>query len=293
MATDIKTISGKVYTDGIEEETLDNGVEIDGVILKDDSVTATNFIGDGSMLTNLPVSADDQTAAEVPSTVTGGIEATNVDAAIAELEAEKAPLASPTFTGNVTASSLVSSEYPAGNYLRFVSNNCTQLSGATFLGLKINNADKLVVLSDKIYSTVPIGIGSTSPSADLDIVGSFQYEDGNEAVGKVLTSDVDGNATWETPIAGSGNQTAAEVPSTVTGGIEATNVDAAIAELEAEKAPLSLVISAQATADNAEALANQADSAASSAQSLANSAYGEAQQAQSQASSAYGSAQQA
>ena len=41
-----------------------------------------------------------------------------------------------------------------------------------------------------------IGIGTNSPSAKLDLVGTFQYEDGNSGFGKILTSDGDGNATW-------------------------------------------------------------------------------------------------
>lgn len=45
---------------------------------------------------------DDQTAAEVPFSATGTVSATDVQAAIAEVDSEKAPLASPTFTGTVT-----------------------------------------------------------------------------------------------------------------------------------------------------------------------------------------------
>ncbi|HEU0017756.1 MAG TPA: hypothetical protein VFQ31_05305 [Methyloceanibacter sp.] len=47
-------------------------------------------------------------ASNIPSTPSGDIAATNVDAAIAELAGEKAPKASPTFTGLVTAPALVS-----------------------------------------------------------------------------------------------------------------------------------------------------------------------------------------
>jgi hypothetical protein len=46
-------------------------------------------------------STDDQTAAEVVSTTTGAIVATDVDSAIAELEAEKLALAGGTMTGNI------------------------------------------------------------------------------------------------------------------------------------------------------------------------------------------------
>jgi hypothetical protein len=49
---------------------------------------------------------DDQTAAEVPNTPAGSIAATDVQAALNELDTEKAPLASPTFTGTVTAGTL-------------------------------------------------------------------------------------------------------------------------------------------------------------------------------------------
>lgn len=62
------------------------------------------YATDGTSL-ELPLTSfgtDDQTATEVPFTPTGNIASTNVQAAIAELDTEKAPLASPTFSGTVT-----------------------------------------------------------------------------------------------------------------------------------------------------------------------------------------------
>lgn len=44
-----------------------------------------------------------------------------------------------------------------------------------------------------------LGINNTAPSANLDIIGTLQYEDGNEAAGYVLQSDAAGNATWVDP----------------------------------------------------------------------------------------------
>lgn len=44
-----------------------------------------------------------------------------------------------------------------------------------------------------------LGINNNSPSATLDVIGSMQYEDGNESVGFVLASDASGNATWTDP----------------------------------------------------------------------------------------------
>lgn len=44
-----------------------------------------------------------------------------------------------------------------------------------------------------------LGINNTSPDANLDIVGTMQFVDGNESAGYVLTSDATGNATWADP----------------------------------------------------------------------------------------------
>lgn len=43
-----------------------------------------------------------------------------------------------------------------------------------------------------------VGIGTIIPEATLDLVGTFQYTDGNQGSGKFLQSDTDGNASWET-----------------------------------------------------------------------------------------------
>lgn len=44
-----------------------------------------------------------------------------------------------------------------------------------------------------------VGIGTDSPSANLDVEGSFQYIDGNQTAGMVLASDANGNASWADP----------------------------------------------------------------------------------------------
>jgi len=48
-----------------------------------------------------------------------------------------------------------------------------------------------------------IGINNFAPVAKLDIVGTVKIVDGTEGAGKVLTSDVDGLASWQLPTAGS------------------------------------------------------------------------------------------
>ncbi len=50
-----------------------------------------------------------------------------------------------------------------------------------------------------------IGIGLDNPSAQLDINGQLRIRGGSPATGKVLTSNADGLATWETPSGGGGS----------------------------------------------------------------------------------------
>lgn len=46
-------------------------------------------------------------------------------------------------------------------------------------------------------SSVNVGIGTTTPADRLHVVGSIRMVDGNQAAGKVLTSDANGTATWQ------------------------------------------------------------------------------------------------
>jgi hypothetical protein len=48
-------------------------------------------------------------------------------------------------------------------------------------------------------STGNVGINTTSPTTTLDINGQIRVRGGAPANGKVLTSDANGNATWQTP----------------------------------------------------------------------------------------------
>jgi hypothetical protein len=47
-----------------------------------------------------------------------------------------------------------------------------------------------------------VGIGTTAPTAKLDVAGQVKITGGAPGAGKVLTSDADGLATWTTPAAG-------------------------------------------------------------------------------------------
>jgi hypothetical protein len=49
-----------------------------------------------------------------------------------------------------------------------------------------------------------LGIGTSIPTANLHIVGGVRIVDGNQGAGKVLTSDANGNASWQTAGGGAG-----------------------------------------------------------------------------------------
>lgn len=68
-----------------------------------------------------------------------------------------------------------------------------------------------VLNGDDLHNTNSghVGIGTASPSATLDVEGTFQLKDGTQTDKRILTSDADGNASWQqlsaAAIFGSGN----------------------------------------------------------------------------------------
>ncbi|WP_299364962.1 tail fiber domain-containing protein [Winogradskyella sp.] len=63
------------------------------------------------------------------------------------------------------------------------------------INIASSTASNLFVLDD----AGQLSIGHGSPSATLDVEGNFQYSDGNESNGYILSSDANGNATWADP----------------------------------------------------------------------------------------------
>lgn len=49
-----------------------------------------------------------------------------------------------------------------------------------------------------------VGVGTEFPDTTLHVVGAFKLEDGTQGAGKVLTSDADGQASWQSLAGGSG-----------------------------------------------------------------------------------------
>jgi len=58
----------------------------------------------------------------------------------------------------------------------------------------------------RVSSDGKVGIGTNAPAATLDVRGAsgttLKVVDGNQAAGKVLTSDAAGNASWQTAVGG-------------------------------------------------------------------------------------------
>ncbi len=82
-------------------------------------------------------------------------------------------------------------------------------SGNVFLGFRAGfhemGSNKLYIANDSMnppiiygdFATGRVGIGTTSPTAKLEVNGAVKIVDGNQALGKVLTSDTNGLASWQ------------------------------------------------------------------------------------------------
>jgi len=50
--------------------------------------------------------------------------------------------------------------------------------------------------TDKVYFNAKVGIGTSNPVEELQVIGSIIMQDGNQAANKILISDTDGKASW-------------------------------------------------------------------------------------------------
>lgn len=82
----------------------------------------------------------------------------------------------------------------------------SNLTNATAIGSRaqVNTSNSLVLGSvngaNGATSSVNVGIGTTTPLDRLHVAGNIRMVDGNQAAGRVLTSDANGTASWTNPI---------------------------------------------------------------------------------------------
>lgn len=104
-----------------------------------------------------------------------------------------------------------------GNEAQAINNNATALGyqaiasnqNSVAIGPATTSVDNSIILGNTIntttdsYTATKVGIGTSTPTAKLHVNGTLRYVDGNEANGKVMTSDANGNATWQDASSGS------------------------------------------------------------------------------------------
>ncbi|MCF6170410.1 MAG: tail fiber domain-containing protein [Bacteroidales bacterium] len=81
--------------------------------------------------------------------------------------------------------------------------NITAGSNNIIIGAYVNapsaTASNQLNIGNTVYGDLAsgyLGLGTTAPSATLDVNGSMRYVDGKQAAGLILVSDVSGNANW-------------------------------------------------------------------------------------------------
>lgn len=83
---------------------------------------------------------------------------------------------------------------------------------ALFASNSGSSSTQWTTVGDDIYNNNIgfVGVGTSSPTEKLDVNGKIKTTElqvtSGAGAGKVLTSDVSGNATWQTPVAGTVNQ---------------------------------------------------------------------------------------
>lgn len=117
---------------------------------------------------------------------------------------------SPTVTLDVRGKVSIADQITASGSNGLASAPAYSFAGDTNMGMFRPAADTLAFSTNsseaiRIFSNGNVSIGSTTNSSKLRVDGQIMVVDGNQAAGKVLTSDANGLASWQTaPGAGGG-----------------------------------------------------------------------------------------
>lgn len=85
---------------------------------------------------------------------------------------------------------------PSGVYSRMITTGDTWLArdgGAVIVGTTAPAGPNARMVVANGY----VGLGTATPTRILHVSGGVRIEDGTQAAGRVLTSDVGGNASWQ------------------------------------------------------------------------------------------------
>ena len=98
--------------------------------------------------------------------------------------------------------------FVSGMYNDTLDNPNNGVSAATDRIFQLGNgADGARSNAITILRSGSTGIGTNAPAAKLDVAGNVKIADGTQGVGRILTSDANGLATWQLPSGGSGQWT--------------------------------------------------------------------------------------
>lgn len=231
----VEIVTGGAKTTGTHQVTgaltADAGVAVTGDITVTGTVDGRDVAADGTTLDAVEAGATaDQIASEVPSTPAGDLIATDVQAALNELDTEKAALAGAAFTGAITTTSTFDG--------RDVATDGTKLDG-------IETSAKDDQIASEVVSTPAGTLIATDVQAALNELDTEKAA----LAGAVFTGDVtttnlitagnvdgrdvsvDGTKLDTIETNAKDDQTAAEVVFTPTGLITSTDVQAAVAEV--------------------------------------------------------------
>lgn len=102
-------------------------------------------------------------------------------------------------TGGFNTAIGYNSDVASGNLL-----NATAIGANAMVGASNSLVLGSISGVNSSFSNTNVGIGTTTPLDRLHVVGNIRMVDGNQAAGKVLTSDANGTAAWTTPSTSSG-----------------------------------------------------------------------------------------
>jgi len=87
-----------------------------------------------------------------------------------------------------------------GDYSLAIGKDTKANTNSIALGYNANAYNSnTIIIGDSNNINLKMGLGTNNPTEKLQVNGKIKIVDGNQGTGKVLTSDANGVATWQTP----------------------------------------------------------------------------------------------